>query len=368
MKVPFFALDRQYRTIKTEIDQVVASVLGGGSYIGGAPVRQFEEMFADYLHAGHCIGVGNATDALELILRGMDIGEGDEVLVPAHTWISGAEVVDMVGAKPIFVDIHKELYTIDPTSVSARISVRTKAIIAVHLYGKPAPMDVLMPLAKEKGLRLIEDCAQAHGAMIGTRKVGSIGHAAAFSFYPTKNLGAYGDGGAIVTNDGVLARKCRLLANHGQPQRDKHELIGRNSRLDTLQAAILSIKLRFLDQWNGARANHALSYEQGLEDTGLGLPLKQHGHQEVHHIYPIRSPKRDELRAFLTKRGVGTAVHYPKAIPLTPAYGHRNFTKEDFPMAHQVSNEVLSLPIFPELNPQEVAYVIDTVRDWKRRE
>lgn len=357
MKVPFLNLDRSHSAIKTELEEAMKKVLNSGWFIGGEEVEKFENEFARYIGAKHCVGCGNGTDALELILKAFDNGPGDEVIVPSFTWVSDAEAVVNAGATPVFAEIDSDSYTISIDSVRSKITPKTKAIIAVHLYGSTADLIGLKQLCKEHNLKLIEDCAQAHGALHNGRKVGSIGDAAAFSFYPTKNLGALGDGGAITTNNKEFANKIKLIANHGQLQRDQHELIGRNSRLDPIQAAILSIKLNYLDQWNRERERLAKIYLDELKDLSIKLPRTQPG--RVFHLFVIALQQRDELKSYLESKGVHTAIHYPKAIHQIPVYVQFSAS---LPNSEKAPAEVLSLPIYPGLKEEEVRFVAGEIR------
>ncbi|MBL3655641.1 DegT/DnrJ/EryC1/StrS family aminotransferase [Fulvivirga sediminis] len=357
MSVPFIDLQRQYLEVKTEVDNAIKEVLAGGWYIGGAVVAEFEQKFAEYIGVKQCISCGNCTDGLELLLRAYGIGPGDEVIVPAFTWITDAEVVSLVGAKVVFADILSDEYTIDPVSIESQITEKTKAIIVVHLYGRPCRMEAIMALADRYNLKVIEDCAQAAGAKYNHKRVGAIGHAAAFSFYPTKNLGAYGDGGAVTTNDEALATKLRLMANHGQKERDNHIIEGKNSRLDPIQAAALLIKLKYLDQWNNRRKVIAAQYtSQFSEMDGIICPQPSDDH--IYHIYGIRVENREALKAHLSHYKIQTAIHYPKALPELAAYSHLKLSIDQYPVSGNLASQELSLPVFPELTNDEVAEVI----------
>jgi dTDP-4-amino-4,6-dideoxygalactose transaminase len=344
-------LNAQYQSIKTEIDEAIAEVLSDAAFIGGKYATIFEEEFAAYLGVKCCIGCGNGTDALEILLKALGIGRGDEVIVPAHTWISTAESVTTAGATPVFVDTTPALYTINAALIERHITNRTKAIIPVHLYGHPAEMDTIMAIAKIHGLKVIEDCAQAHGATYKGRKVGTIGHAAAFSFFPSKNLGAYGDAGGMVTNDESVAQLARMIANHGRLGKHDHAMEGRNSRLDGLNAAILSVKLHHLEAWTEARRSLAATYDEALEREGIAVPVSLPDCRHVFHLYVVEVTGRDAFREALAANGVETGVHYPKALPFLKAYERFAHRKDDFPVAFESTSRILSLPMYPELQP-----------------
>ena len=358
MKIPFLNIKPQHEALKAELEQVMAEVVDSGWYVGGQVVETFENDFAQYIGAKNCISCGNGTDALELILEGYEIGEGDEVIIPSFTWVSDGESVVRAGAKPVFADVEVNTFNLSVERIRQLITKKTKAIIAVHLFGLPAELDAIKDLCIEKGIKLIEDCAHAHGAVYDTQKVGGIGDAALFSFYPTKNLGALGDGGAVVTNDQRLADRIRLIKDHGQVVRDKHVLAGRNSRLDTLQAAVLSVKLKYLDQSNKERARLADIYLKALADTDLRLPKKQEG--RIWHLFTVLSKQRDELKAHLAKVGIQTAIHYP-----TPIHKMEAFKNEiSLPNAEKISNQILSLPLFPGLKEAEIEYVVEGIKSF----
>lgn len=365
MRVPFVDLYAQYESIRSQIDRAIADSIRNTSFIGGQPVHEFESAFAEYLGLNHVVGCANGTDSLEILMQAMGIGPGDEVIVPAHSWISTSESVTAVGARPIFVDTESDFYTIDVSKIETAITSRTKAIIPVHLFGHPADMHVIMQLAEKHGLKVIEDCAQAHGAMIEGKMVGTFGDAASFSFYPGKNLGAYGDAGAMATNDDALAEKARMIANHGQITKHHHRIEGRNSRLDGLQAAILLAKLPFLNQWTEQRIQHATTYNQLLQESGLDLPSTKPGCKHVFHLYVIQSDKRDALKKYLAEQGIETAIHYPTALPFLECYQSRNPNIEQFPVAHAHQSRILSIPMFAELSEQQMQYVANAVNKFR---
>lgn len=353
MNIPFVDLNRQYLRIKEEIDEAIAGVIRDSAYVGGDRVMQFEHDFAEWLGAQHVVACANGTDSIEMLLDAFGVGPGDEVIVPALSWISTAEAVGTRGATPVFVDID-DTYCIDVTKIEAKITPRTKGIIPVHLYGCPADMPPIMAIAKQHSLFVLEDCAQAHGAMINGQKVGTIGHAASFSFYPGKNLGAYGDAGCIATKDGDIAMKVRMIANHGQPQKHKHLIEGRNSRMDGIHAAVLSVKLRHLDKWTEERISLANLYCIALKEADMILPKTPADKKHVFHLFVVRSQRRDEIRKNLSKVGISTAIHYPTPLPLMDCYHHLEPRREEFQNAIDYTSQILSIPIFAELRPSEL--------------
>jgi len=359
MTIQLVDLKKQYESIKTEIDAVVAEVLSKTAFIGGSYVKDFEEAFARFCGVRHCIGVGNGTDALFIALKGLGIGSGDEVIVPANSFIATAEAVTQAGARVVFADINPGTYNLDPAGVEKKISPKTKAIIPVHLYGQPADMDPILALARKHGLKVIEDAAQAHDAEYRGRRVGSLGDCACFSFYPGKNFGAYGDAGAIVTDDESLARRARMFANHGRIDKYDHELEGINSRLDAIQAAILGVKLKHLPRWTEARRQNAYSYNRHLAGTGFTTPCEIEDIRAVYHLYVIRIPgeRRGALQAHLQSKGISTGIHYPIALPNLKAYAYLNHPAAAFPEASKASREILSLPMYPELREDEIEYI-----------
>lgn len=364
MNIPFVDLAALHAPFQPAILRATEDLLSSGLLMGGEAVTNFETAFARYLGVSHCICCANGTDALEIILRALDIGEEDEVIVSANGWMSAAEAVRLVGATPVFVDSHPLTYTIDPDLVEARITKRTRAIIPIHLYGFAADLSPIVELAHARGIKIIEDCAQAHGAAIGNRKVGSLGDAAAFSFYPTKNLGALGDGGAMLTNDKALADAMRSIANHGQLIRDQPLRLGRNSRMDALQAALLSIKLPHLDQWNRQRKMLAERYRQQLTDTSAILPIIPDDEQRhVHHLYVVRVPGRDIVRQQLAAEGITTQIHYPYPVPTLAPFRSLPSAQDTYPVATRQASELLSLPMHPTMSPESVDYVCHTLKN-----
>ncbi len=363
MKVPFVDLKAQYNSIKEEIDQSIRKIIDDSNFVGGAVIEGFEKSFAAYLGAGHCIACGNGTDALEIILKALNIGPGDEVIVPACSWISTSEAVSTVGAKPVFADVLPLIYTIDPKDIAKKISPNTKAIIPVHLYGLPAEMDEIVAIANQYKLKVIEDCAQSHGAVYKGKNTGTFGAAAAFSFYPGKNLGAYGDAGAIIANDTDLAIKMKMIGNHGQLVKHNHIIEGRNSRMDTLQAAILSTKLPYLKQWTKARQHNASVYNDKLQHSGLPTPLVPEYSDHVYHLYVVQVEKRAKVMEQLHTLGIQTVIHYPAPLPFLKAYHHLNYQPKDFPIAASQMDKILSLPMYPELSESQILYVCENLNE-----
>ena len=364
MHVPFVDLKAQYLSIKPEIDNAIQGVLEETSFIGGHYVEAFSSSFAKAYGVEHCIPVGNGTDAIYIVMKMLGIGPGDEVITVANSWISTSETISQTGATPVFVDIEPTYYTIDPAKIEEKISSRTKAIIPVHLYGHPADMDGVMELAARNNLHVIEDCAQAHFSEYKGNKTGTMGIAGTFSFYPGKNLGAYGDAGCIITNDPELAKKCRMFSNHGALVKHQHQIEGINSRLDSLQAAILSAKLPHLASWTAARIKNAAIYGQYLQGSSLKLPTVSTTARHTFHLYVVQSDNRDSLQQFLKSKGIDTAIHYPTILPLLPAYNYLHYTPEDFPIAHAYQHKILSLPMYPELSQSQIHYVAEAIAEW----
>jgi len=362
MRVPFVDLKAQYLSLKDEIDAAILEVVNNTAFIAGGFAAKFEADFAAYIGVKHCIAVANGTDALEIALASLDIGAGDEVLVPANTFFATSEAVNNVGATPVFVDCEPNFFNIDTAKIEAAITPKTKAVIPVHLYGLPAEMDAVMALAGKHGLRVVEDCAQSHGADYKRRRTGTFGDVATYSFYPGKNLGAYGDAGAIVTNSPELADRCRLIANHGQPAKYQHTVIGRNSRMDGIQAAVLSVKLKHLDDWLDARRTNAALYNQLLSETGVPLPLAPEYSRHTYHLYVVRVKDREAVAAKLNEAGIDTGLHYPTALPFLEAYADRGAKPTDFPVAHEQMSEILSLPMYAELTREQIEHVAITLK------
>jgi dTDP-4-amino-4,6-dideoxygalactose transaminase len=369
VKVPFLDLKSVYLEIKKELDESYARVMGSGWYILGAEVETFENEFAAYCEAKHCIGVANGLDALHLILRGYRIGEGDEVIVPANTYIATWLAVSYAGATPVAVEPDAETYNLDPRKIEAAITPRTRAIMPVHLYGQPAEMDAINEIARKHNIKVIEDAAQAQGARYKNRPTGSLSDAAGFSFYPGKNLGAFGDAGAIVTNDDELADAVKLLRNYGSRVKYYNEVKGFNSRLDPLQAAFLSVKLRHLDRWNARRQKIARKYLEGLSGCAkIVLPVLQEEAESVWHLFVVQCAERDNLQNFLKERGVETLIHYPVPPHLSQAYAADFAEKPDFPLTQKLAETVLSIPIGPHLTESEQDFTIETIKEFDRQD
>ncbi len=363
MTIPFGDLKRQYESIRAELDEAALRVLAGGWYILGPETRAFEEAFAAFCGVGHAVGVGNGTEALHLALVALGVGNGDEVITVANAGVPGAVAIIQAGARPVYVDVDERSYNLDPGALKAAITSRTKAIMPVHLYGRMADMDAILAIAEQYGLAVIEDCAQAHGAIYRGRPAGSMGVCGCFSFYPTKNLGALGDGGMIVTGDAALADKLRRLRQYGWEHKYySTEAGGINSRLDELQAALLRVKLRHLPTWNARRRQIAEMYDDLLVSADLALPEAPDDGEHVYHLYVVRSKQRDRLQAALRERGVGTDIHYPLPTHLQPIYA-RMAPAADLPMTERLAQEVLSLPIYPELTQAEVEAIAAAVRE-----
>ena len=359
MKVPFVDLETQYGMIKSEIDKAITDVIEESAFIGGKYVTEFEEKFADFCNSKFCIGVGNGTDALYIALRALGVGQGDEVITVANSFIATSEAITMTGARVVFVDCNSHTYNIDAGKITAAVTTRTKAVVPVHLYGQPADVAKIKEIADEYGLFIVEDAAQAHGAEINGQRVGNFGDMGCFSFYPGKNLGAYGDAGAIVTNKEDLAVKCRMIANHGRLEKYDHQFEGVNSRLDGLQAAILSVKLKHLEKWTELRRANAERYNKLFGGTNVVTPFEVSGVKHVYHLYVVRVRNRDAVQVSLKKHGIATGVHYPVALPNLPAYAYLGHVADDFPVATKYSKEVLSLPMYPELSNDQIEYVCE---------
>ncbi|RAP27560.1 erythromycin biosynthesis sensory transduction protein eryC1 [Candidatus Marinamargulisbacteria bacterium SCGC AG-333-B06] len=365
MSIPFVDLKKQYQNIKTDIDQAIQEVVENTAFIKGKYVSEFESSFARLMDVKHCIGVANGTDALYITMKALGIGPGDEVITVANSWISTSETISQTGATPVFIDIHPEFYTIDTDLIESKISSKTKAIIPVHLFGQSVDMDIITNLCKEHSLYLIEDCAQSHLAEHAGNKVGSFGIAGTFSFFPGKNLGAYGDAGGIITNDDEFATKARMFANHGALKKHQHEIEGINSRLDGLQASILLAKLPYLDQWSSQRLDHALYYNELLEDIDEVIvpKIKENG-RHVFHLYVVRVKQRDQLQTFLKEKGISTGIHYPTPLPLLNAYKYLNYQESDIPVAAKYQHEILSLPMFPELTNDQILAISNAIKSF----
>ena len=364
MNIPFVDLKRQYRSISKEIDAAIHDVLQNGWYILGDNVAAFEEEFAKYCNAKYAIGVASGTDALTLSIGALGIGEGDEIITVPNTFIATIDAIYRNRAKPVFVDINHETYNIDVNKIEEKITEKTKAIIPVHLYGQPADMDIIVKIAKKYNLKIIEDGCQAHGAKYNGTKVGALGDVGCFSFYPGKNLGAYGDGGIVVTNNFEIAEKIRILRNYGQKVKYHHDLVGYNSRLDEIQAAVLRVKLKYLDEWNDLRRLHSEKYAQLLDRvSGIVLPLNEVNVKHVYHLYVIQCENRDQILEKLSLKGISTGIHYPVPIHLQKAYTKLGYRIGDFPVTENYAQKILSLPMFPELTYDEVRYISEQIKE-----
>jgi len=366
MNIPLVDLQSQYESIKNEIDSVITEVISKSAFVGGPYVEAFEKAFAEFCNVKHCIGVANGTDALFIALKVLGIGEGDEVITSANTFIATSEAITMTAAKVVFVDINPQTYNIDAKKIEEKVTPKTRAIIPVHLYGQPADIDPILNIAQKHNLKAVEDAAQAHGAVYKGRQIGSIGDIACFSFYPGKNLGAYGDGGAIVTNNDELALKARMFANHGRAGKYDHEIEGVNSRLDGLQAAILGVKLKYLPQWSENRRKNAHLYNEYLRDTDLITPIEMDNVKAVYHLYVVRVKKelRQRLQDHLKSKGISTGIHYPIALPNLKAYSYLNHNENDFPEATKASQEILSLPMYPELKEIQLQFIAEEIKKF----
>lgn len=361
MNIPLVDLRAGYFPLKAEILSGMTEALDGMQLFLGKNVQQFEKDFAQYCGVDHAIGVASGTDAIEIILRAVGIGAGDEVITVAHTFIATVEAILLCGAVPVFVDIDPRTCLMDVEQIEAKITTRTKAILPVHLYGQTADMLSINRIAKQHGLWVFEDACQAHGAQYNGGFAGGLGDAAAFSTYFTKNLGAYGEGGIITTNNDEIARKSRMLRDHGSSKKYIHDLLGKNARLDELQAVVLRAKLPHLDESNDLRREHASMYNFFLKDSGVQVPHEAVGNRHVYHLYVIQTEKRDELQAYLKEQGVGTGIHYPVPVHLQPAMVNLGGRQGDLPVTEKITTEILSLPMYPELTNEQIAYVANQI-------
>jgi dTDP-4-amino-4,6-dideoxygalactose transaminase len=354
IKIPAEDLTRQYQQIKSEIADAIETVLPSGKYTLGPNLEEFERQFADYCEVKHCIGISNGTEALHLALAAMGVGPGDEVITQANTYVATAFAVNYRSATPVFVDIEPQFCNMDPNLIEARITERTRVIIPVHIYGHPVDMDPIMALADKYNLLVLEDASHAHGALYKGKRTGALGHAAAFSFYPSKVLGAYGDAGGIVTDDDELNDRIRVLRYMGQEVKHTHEVIGYQQRLDPVQAAILGVKLRHLDEWIDQRRAIAARYDQLLQDLPLNLPGEAAWAKHVYYMYTIHCDERDQLADYLEQQGIGTQKIYATPVPMQPSYQYLEYTPQDIPVAAEYADRLLCLPVFPELTEQEI--------------
>ncbi len=365
--VPYLDLRAQYRTLRSEVLRALEEVCESTSFAQGRATSEFEAKFAAYCGVDHCISLNSGTSALHLALRCLDVGPGDEVVTVSMTFIATAWAISYVGATPVFVDIDPVRRTLNPDNLEAAITSRTKAIIPVHLYGMPAEMDRIKEIAERHGMPVIEDAAQAHGARYRGRRVGQFGQIACFSFYPSKNLGAYGEGGALITNDASIAQRARSLRDHAQSQKYLHDEIGYNYRMDSFQGAVLSIKLKHLDEWNTARIDCARQYTELLKDSSYKLPAHMSDSECVWHCYVIETPERDRVRSALQDVGIQSAIHYPVPIHLQKAYAHLDYRSGDLPVTEALCEHCLSLPIYPELSKEKISHVASVLLDLENR-
>jgi len=365
MNVPFLDLKIQYQSIKDEITPAIQNVLESASFVLGRSVADFENEFKREHNVRHCFGVSSGTDGNHMALWGLGIGPGDEVIIPANTFIATAWGATLCGATPVFVDCDRQSYNIDPAEVERKITSRTKAIVAVHLYGQPADLDPLMDIARRHNVFLVEDCAQSHFAEYKGKRVGGLSHASSFSFYPGKNLGAYGEGGAVATNDDALARKLKMIRDHGAERKYDHEIEGHNYRMDGIQGAVLGVKLKHLAAWTESRRSHARRYNELLKDIpSLVTPKEMSYAKHVYHLYVIRTPHRDRIQKHLEGKGIGTGLHYPLPLHLQKVFAKLGYTRGEFPVTEQLANECLSLPMFPELTEGQIEFVCDSIRSF----
>lgn len=363
MSIPFVDLKAQYRALKPEMDAAIQSVLERSAFIMGKEHNEFEQAFAAYIGTKHCLGVSNGTDALELAIRACGLGPGDEIITVPNTFIATTEAISGAGVGLRWVEVDPRTYNMDPTKIEAAITARTKAILPVHLYGQPADMEPIMQIARKHGLKVIEDCAQAHGAKYHGQKVGVFGDVACFSFYPGKNLGAYGDGGAVVTNDDTIADRVKLLRNHGTREKYVHNIEGYCRRLDNLQAAVLGVKLPHLDKWNQARRRAAALYDQLLKDVpGVVTPYVLADVEHIYHLYVVQVPNRDHVQGALKAEGIETGIHYPLPLHQQPTYAHLGYRPEDYSVSAFLGPRILSLPMFPEISDNQIQTVIEALR------
>lgn len=365
MQVPFVDLKKQYLSIKDEIDSSIKEVLDNTAFILGKKVEDFEKKFAELCNVKHCIGVNNGTSALRLALQALDIKPNDEIITTPFTFIATAEAISHTGAKPVFVDIDKKTYCIDPEKISEKITKRTKAIMPVHLFGQPADMGPILEIGEKHNIKVIEDAAQAHNASYKSRKAGSMGDIGCFSFYPGKNLGAYGEAGAVCTNDEAIAKNLVLLRQHGELVRYYHDIIGDNCRMEAFQGAVLGVKIRYIEEWTEKRRKNAECYNKLMKNLDIVLPHEADYARHVYHIYAIRAKNRDRLREFLGKNGISTGIHYPIPVHLQKAYSFMGIKKGSFPISEKVADEILSLPMYPELSEEQMGYISNTIKSFE---
>jgi len=368
VKVPFIDLKIQYKQIEHEVAPMITEAMANGAFIGGEQVSCFETEFAEFCNSSYCVGVNSGTDALRFALMAVGVGPGDEVITVPNTFIATTEAISQVGAKPVFVDVYPDTCNMDISKIQDKITESTKAVIPVHLYGQSANMDPILEIAKKNNIAVIEDACQAHGAKYKNRKAGSMSAVGCFSFYPGKNLGAFGEGGAIVTQDEDIAQKIRMIRDHGQRKKYFHDLEGYNGRLDAIQAGVLRIKLKRLDDWNKARRQNAAYYNELLSEIpSVTLPTEDEFADSVYHLYVILIDDRDELQKFLDSNGIATGLHYPLPLHLQKAYAHLGCKKGDFPVTENIADRLLSLPMFPELTREQIEYVVESIKEYENR-
>jgi len=367
MTIPFVDLKKQYVSIKEEIDSAIHKVIDQTAFIGGHYVEEFERQFANIYGVKNCIAVGNGTDSLYILLKMLGVGPNDEVITVANSWISSSETISQTGARPVFVDIDPEYYTLNEDLLEKAVTSKTKAIVPVHLQGQVCNMNKILDIAVKYNIPVIEDCAQSHFSEFESKKAGTMGIAGSFSFYPGKNLGAYGDAGCIVTNDDELAIKCRMFARHGALKKHQHKIEGINSRMDGLQAAVLTVKLQHILKWTDQRIRNAALYAKYLQDVPqITLPTVRAESKHTFHLYVIRTSRRDELALFLKSNGVETAIHYPVALHNMEAYSYLGYMPNDFPVANDYQQKILSLPMFPELTEEEIIFICNSIKAFFR--
>ena len=365
MKVPFVDLKTQYANLKPEIDKAIFDVIENSLFIGGEVVKDFEDAFANLYGVKNCVSTANGTDSLYIVMKMLEIGRGDEVITVANSWISSSETISQTGAKPVFVDIHPDFYSIDEKKLESVITQNTKCIIPVHLFGQMCNMDIIMKIANKYDIPVLEDCAQSHFSSFKGKRAGTFGIAGSFSFYPGKNLGAYGDAGCIITDNYDFSQKCRKFARHGALKKHQHEIEGINSRLDGIQAAVLSTKLPYIMDWTEKRKRVAAKYNQLLNGVGdIVTPIVRENSEHSFHLYVIRTNKRDNLKSFLLANGIQTSIHYPVALPNMQAYNYLGTSKEDFPIASSYESKILSLPIFPEISDEQILFVCNCIKSF----
>jgi dTDP-4-amino-4,6-dideoxygalactose transaminase len=365
MKIPFVDLKMQYNSIREEIQEAFNNVVENSAFIGGSFLEKFESEFSEFCGTKYCIGVGNGTDAIFIALKMLGIGQGDEVITAANSFIATSEAISLTGAKTVFCDVSETTRNLNPDLIEGKITNKTRAIIPVHLYGQPSDMDKIVEIARKNKILIIEDCAQAHGAKYKGKTAGTFGEASCFSFYPGKNLGAYGDGGAIVTDNEELEGKIRMYANHGRSAKYDHEFEGVNSRLDGLQSAILSVKLNHIKKWNSMRNSNARLYNEKLKSVGdIITPIIHDDRDHVFHLYVIRTKQRDALKKYLADNNVSSGIHYPIALPNLKAYSYLEHKPEDFPVSSRLQNEILSLPMYPELTEEQIEYTVSVIKNF----